>query len=64
MVPRIEIEAVEKKTSIEEVSQLFIGSGHSKLPVYNESIDDVIGVVYAYDLFNNPKTIQEILRPS
>lgn len=63
MVPRIEIEAVEKKTSIEEVSQLFIGSGHSKLPVYNESIDDVIGVVYAYDLFNNPKTIQEILRP-
>ena len=63
MVPRIEIEAVEKKTSIVEVSQLFISSGHSKLPVYNESIDDVIGVVYAYDLFNNPKTIQEILRP-
>ena len=63
MVPRIEIEAVEKKTSIVEVSQLFISSGHSKLPVYNESIDDVIGVVYAYDLFNNPKTVQEILRP-
>lgn len=63
MVPRIDIEAVEKGTSIEEVSQLFISSGHSKLPVYKDSIDDVIGVVYAYDLFNRPKTIQEIIRP-
>ena len=63
MVPRIDIEAVEKGTSIEEISQLFISSGHSKLPVYKDSIDDVIGVVYAYDLFNRPKTVQEILRP-
>ena len=63
MVPRIDIEAVEKGTSIEDISQLFISSGHSKLPVYKDSIDDVIGVVYAYDLFNRPKTVQEILRP-
>lgn len=63
MVPRIDIEAVEIGTSIEEISQLFISSGHSKLPVYKDSIDDVIGVVYAYDLFNRPKTVQEILRP-
>ncbi len=63
MIPRIEIEAVDKKTSLDEVLDLFIKSGHSKLPVYQDSIDDVIGVVFAYDLFNNPKTLSEIIRP-
>ena len=63
MIPRIEIEAVDKKTDIDEVLNLFIKSGHSKLPVYQDSIDDVIGVVFAYDLFNKPKTINEIIRP-
>lgn len=63
MIPRIEIEAVDKKTDIDEVLNLFIKSGHSKLPVYQDSIDDVIGVVFAYDLFNRPKTINEIIRP-
>lgn len=63
MIPRIEIEAVEKKTTIEEALDLFITSGHSKLPVYQDSIDDVIGVIFAYDLFNMPKTLNEIIRP-
>ncbi len=63
MIPRIEIEAVDKKTSLEEVLDLFIKSGHSKLPIYQDSIDDVIGVVFAYDLFNKPKTLNEIIRP-
>ena len=63
MIPRIEIDAVEKSTSLDEIRDLFIKSGHSKLPVYKESIDDVIGVVYAYDLFNKPTTVNEIIRP-
>lgn len=63
MIPRIEIEAVDKKTSIDEALDLFITSGHSKLPVYQDSIDDVIGVIFAYDLFNMPKTMNEIIRP-
>lgn len=63
MIPRIEIEAVEKKTSIEDALDLFITSGHSKLPVYQDSIDDVIGVIFAYDLFNMPKSLNEIIRP-
>lgn len=63
MIPRIEIEAVDKKTTIEEVLELFIQSGHSKLPIYQDSIDDVIGVVFAYDLFHKPKTLSEIIRP-
>ena len=63
MIPRIEIDAVEKSTSLDEIRDLFIKSGHSKLPVYKEAIDDVIGVVYAYDLFNKPTTVNEIIRP-
>ncbi|TVQ66979.1 MAG: HlyC/CorC family transporter [Balneolaceae bacterium] len=63
MVPRTEIVAVEKEARIEELKNAFIESGYSKIPVYQESIDDIIGVVFAYDLFNNPNSISDILRP-
>lgn len=63
MIPRIDIEAVEKSTPIEEVLNTMIESGHSKLPVYRDSIDDVIGVVFAHDFFKNPKSLHEIIRP-
>lgn len=63
MIPRIEIEAVERNTPVDEVLDLLIQSGHSKLPVYRESIDDVIGVVFASDFFDKPKTLNEIIRP-
>lgn len=63
MIPRTDIVAVEKNTSIEETLKLFISSGFSKLPVYQESIDDIIGVIFAYDLFNNPQNLTEIMRP-
>lgn len=63
MIPRTDIVAVEKNTSIEETLKLFISSGYSKLPVYQESIDDIIGVIVAYDLFSNPDDLTEIMRP-
>lgn len=63
MIPRTDIVAIEKNTSIEETLKVFISSGFSKLPVYQESIDDIIGVIFAYDLFNNPKNLTEIMRP-
>jgi CBS domain containing-hemolysin-like protein len=63
MIPRTDIMAVEKNTSIEETLKLFISSGFSKLPVYQESIDDIIGVIFAYDLFSNPDNLTEIMRP-
>lgn len=63
MIPRIDIEAVEKSTPIEDVLNTMIESGHSKLPVYRDSIDDVIGVVFAHDFFKNPKSLHEIIRP-
>lgn len=63
MIPRIDIEAVDKSTPIEDVLKTMIESGHSKLPVYRDSIDDVIGVVFAHDFFKNPKSLHEIIRP-
>lgn len=63
MVPRTEIVAIDKDASLEELKNLFITSGYSKIPVYQDNIDDVIGVVFAYDLFSNPKSIGDILRP-
>lgn len=63
MIPRIEIEAVEKDSAIDDVLNVFIQSGHSKLPVFRDSIDDVIGVVFAHDFFHGPKSLNEIIRP-
>lgn len=63
MVPRTEIIAVERESSLTELKKAFIESGYSKIPVYRDSIDDIIGVVFAYDLFSNPKTISDIIRP-
>jgi putative hemolysin len=63
MVPRTEIVAIDKNATLEELKNMFITSGYSKIPVYQDNIDDVIGVVFAYDLFNDPKEISDILRP-
>lgn len=63
MVPRTEIVAIDRNATVEELKKAFIESGYSKIPVYQDTIDDIIGVVFAYDLFNNPKSISQIIRP-
>ncbi|MFU8812502.1 MAG: hemolysin family protein [Balneolaceae bacterium] len=63
MVPRTEMVAIDQSATLRELQKTFIASGYSKIPVYQDSIDDIIGVVFAYDLFNYPKTISEIIRP-
>lgn len=63
MIPRTEILAVESGESIEELKVRFIETGYSKIIVYNEKIDNVIGYVHAYELFKKPKDIRSILRP-
>lgn len=61
MVPRNEIEAVSANTSIDEIRKVFSNSHHSKLIVYKENIDNIIGYIHVRSLFNNPLSLKEIL---
>lgn len=61
MVPRIEIVAVELHETVSNLKKVFIESGFSKILVYNNSLDDVIGYVNSYELFKRPRTIKSIL---
>lgn len=63
MVPRTEMIAVDQNATIDEIQRIFIGSGFSKVPVYQDNIDDITGVVFAYDLFDAPETVADIIRP-
>jgi CBS domain containing-hemolysin-like protein len=62
MVPRTEIDAVEDTSTIEQLKQVFIESGHSKILVFHEDIDHVIGYVHSSDLFHNPTDLAGIIR--
>lgn len=62
MVPRTEIDAVEDTATIEQLKQVFIESGHSKILVYHEDIDHVIGYIHSSDMFHNPTNLKGIIR--
>ena len=63
MTPRTDISAISSTESLEKVLHTFIDSGHSKLPVFDKDLDNIIGVVYLYDLFHSPENIQEVIKP-
>ena len=63
MVPRTDIHAVDETATIEDVRRVFVETGHSRLPVLRGSIDRVVGVVLAHDLFHAPASLEAILRP-
>lgn len=63
MIPRTEILAVEAAEEIADLKEKFIETGYSKIIVYRENIDSVIGYVHAYELFKRPANIRSILRP-
>lgn len=63
LIPRTETVAVPIDTSPQELSELFIKTGLSKILVYNENIDDISGYVHSFELFKKPKTIKSILIP-
>lgn len=62
MRPRTEIVGVELDSPINDVIKTFISSGFSKLPVYEENLDNIKGVIFAYDVFSKPNSLNEILR--
>ena len=63
MIPRAEIIGINKSENILELSTLFESTGYSKIPVYDENIDDVIGFVHAFEMLKKPNSITDILIP-
>jgi CBS domain containing-hemolysin-like protein len=62
MRPRTEIVGVEITQNINEVLSAFTESRYSKLPVFEENLDNIKGIVYAYDLFKSPVDLKSIIR--
>ncbi len=63
MIPRTELMAVEIHDTIKSLNVLFTSTGYSKILVYKNTIDDILGYVHSFDLFKNPKTIKSIIMP-
>ncbi len=63
MIPRTEIIAVDQNQHPNDLIETFTETGLSKLLVYNETIDDIIGYVHSFELFKRPKSIKSILLP-
>ncbi len=63
MIPRTEIVAVDERTTPAALSKKFSETGLSKILVYKDTIDDIIGYVHSFALFKRPKTISSVLIP-
>ncbi len=63
MIPRTELVALEIHDSIKTLNELFTATGYSKVLVYQNTIDDILGYVHSFELFKKPKTIRSIMRP-
>lgn len=71
MVPRLDITALDSDSTLDEALHAFLESGHSRIPVYEEKIDNIKGVLYAKDLLGlqlqdsgAAKSIRELIRPA
>lgn len=62
-VPRTDLEAVEISDDIETLRNMFIETGFSKILVYRETIDNIVGYVHLSALFNNPDSVQSVITP-
>ncbi len=63
MVPRTEIAAVELHETPKNLAKLFTETGYSKILIFKDTIDNIIGYVHSYELFKKPKTVKSILLP-
>ena len=63
MTPRTELVAVDLHSSIVDLRELFIETGYSKILVYFNSLDDIVGYVHSFELFKKPRTIKSIMIP-
>jgi len=63
MIPRTEILAVDISETIANIKKLFLETGYSKIIVYKNSLDEIVGYVHVFDMFKKPKNVRSILMP-
>ncbi|MCZ4318862.1 hemolysin family protein [Aequorivita viscosa] len=63
MIPRTEVVAVDIDTTPKELAKIFIETGLSKILIYNDNIDDILGYVHSFELFKKPANIKKVLMP-
>lgn len=65
-VPRVKVRAIEAQQNLDDLRDLIIASGHSRIPVYRDTIDDIVGVIYVKDLLLFPEkaSLTELMRPA
>ena len=68
LTPRVDIVAVDKATTMEQLKEVFLRSGYSRIPVFNGTVDQIVGVVYSKDFYQkylipgNDQRIGDIIR--
>ena len=63
MVPRAEIIALENTSNIINAKELFVETGFSKIPIYRNSIDNIVGYIHSFDFLKKPQNINEFILP-
>ena len=63
MTPRTEISAIDVFDTVDQMRDLFVETGYSKILVYQNSLDDIIGYVHSFELFRDPKSIKSVFIP-
>lgn len=63
MIPRMEITAIALEEGLEKLKEAFVASGHSKILIYRDTIDDLIGYCHSAALFRKPARIEDIMTP-
>ena len=61
MTPRTELVAVDLYSSVSDLRELFIKTGYSKILVYINTLDDIVGYVHSFELFKKPRSIKSIM---
>ena len=63
MTPRTELVAVELHSSIVDLREVFVTTGYSKVLIYQNSLDDIVGYVHSFEMFKKPRSIKSVMIP-
>lgn len=63
MTPRTELVALDLYSTVAELHEIFIETGYSKILVYENTLDDIVGYIHSFELFKNPKSVKSVMIP-